>query len=73
MNFWPKDYWPSQSLDLNPLDFSIWAHVETKACKKTTQEHKCLKGCCQQSLGLHGHRLHPESLWQLQTSPDQCH
>ena len=33
MNFWPKDFWPPQSPDLNPLDFSIWWHVESKACK----------------------------------------
>ena len=24
MDFWPKEYWPPQSPDLNPLDYSIW-------------------------------------------------
>ena len=23
-NFWLKDFWPSSSPDLNPLDYSIW-------------------------------------------------
>lgn len=32
--FWPKDMWPPQSPDLNPLDYSIWATVEDSACKK---------------------------------------
>ncbi|KAF2353956.1 hypothetical protein FHG87_015290 [Trinorchestia longiramus] len=33
MNFWPKDFWPPQSPDLNPLDYSVWTHIENKACK----------------------------------------
>ncbi len=33
MNFWPKDFWPPQSPDLNPLDYSIWWQVESKACR----------------------------------------
>ncbi|QQP54792.1 Uncharacterized protein FKW44_007738 [Caligus rogercresseyi] len=33
METWPKNMWPPQSPDLNPLDFSIWWHVESKACK----------------------------------------
>ena len=33
MKFWPKDFWPPQSPDLNPPDFSVWAHVEGKTCK----------------------------------------
>jgi len=33
MSFWPKTFWPPQSPDLNPLDYSIWTHVESKACK----------------------------------------
>ena len=33
MNFWSKDFWPPQSPDLNPLDYSVWAHIENKACK----------------------------------------
>lgn len=34
MNFWPKDFWPPQSPDLNPLDYSVWWHVESRACSK---------------------------------------
>ncbi len=33
MKFWPEDFWPPQSLDLNPLDVSIWLHVESKTFK----------------------------------------
>jgi hypothetical protein len=33
-NFWPKHFWPPNSPDLNPLDFSIWAYVARKACDK---------------------------------------
>ena len=33
MHFWPKDFLPPQSPDLNPLDYSIWTHVQSKACK----------------------------------------
>lgn len=28
--FWPKDFWPPNSPDANPLDFGIWARLETK-------------------------------------------
>lgn len=33
MNVWPKDFWPPQSPDLNPLDYSVWWQVEKNACK----------------------------------------
>ena len=33
LNYWPKDMWPPSSPDLNPLDFSIWAKVQSDACK----------------------------------------
>uniref|UniRef100_A0A0K2VAB5 Tc1-like transposase DDE domain-containing protein n=1 Tax=Lepeophtheirus salmonis TaxID=72036 RepID=A0A0K2VAB5_LEPSM len=28
--FWPKNFWPSHSPELNPLDYSIWWQVESK-------------------------------------------
>jgi len=31
--FWEKSLWPSNSPDLNPLKYSVWSVVETKACK----------------------------------------
>jgi hypothetical protein len=31
--FWDKNLWPSNSPDLNPLDYSIWSVMEAKACK----------------------------------------
>jgi inhibitor of nuclear factor kappa-B kinase subunit alpha len=36
VKFWPKEVWPPSSPDLNPLDFSIWAYVQSKAC---AQQH----------------------------------
>ncbi len=30
--FWSKDMWRPSSPNLNPLDFSIWVHVDSKAC-----------------------------------------
>ena len=32
--FWPKEKWPPCSPDLNPVDFSIWSILETKAFLK---------------------------------------
>ncbi|QQP37520.1 Putative transposable element [Caligus rogercresseyi] len=43
VEFWPKDFWPSSPPDLNPLDFSIWAHIERQACKKRHNSTKALK------------------------------
>ena len=31
-NFWSKDLWPPSSPDLNPMDFSVWSMLESKAC-----------------------------------------
>jgi hypothetical protein len=32
-SFWPKEFWPPSSPDLNPLDFSVRAFVARRACK----------------------------------------
>ena len=45
MNFRKKDFWPPQSPDLNPLDYSIWWHIQNRACKvrhSNTEELKSL-------------------------------
>lgn len=34
-NYWPKEMWPPNSPDLNPLDFSIWAFVENLSNKRS--------------------------------------
>ena len=34
LNFWSKEMWPPCSPDLNPMDFSVWSILESKACKK---------------------------------------
>ena len=40
LKFWPKEVWPPSSPDLNPLDFSIWAYVQARAC---AQQHPNLE------------------------------
>ena len=32
--YWTPEMWPPSSPDLNPLDFSIWAHVQSIACAR---------------------------------------
>ena len=34
IKFWPKDVWPSNSPDLNPLDYYFWGRIVGKACQK---------------------------------------
>lgn len=34
-NFWSKEMWPPSSPDLNPLDYSIWGVMNSKACAKS--------------------------------------
>ena len=29
--FWSKEFWPSSSPDLNPMDFGVWSMLEYKA------------------------------------------
>ena len=31
MRFWDKDLWPSNSPDLNPIDYYFWSRIEAKA------------------------------------------
>ena len=35
--------WPPYSPDLNPLDYSIWGYLESKACEKPHKTIKSLK------------------------------
>ncbi|KAI6646946.1 hypothetical protein LOD99_9040 [Oopsacas minuta] len=41
--FLSKEEWPPSSPDLNPMDFSIWAILETKACAKSHNNLDSLK------------------------------
>ena len=43
VDFWDKSMWPPQSPDLNPLDFSVWWHVESKACAARHPNVEALK------------------------------
>ncbi len=41
--FWSKGIWPANSCNLNPLDFSIWNHVEKEACTTSHNNVASLK------------------------------
>ena len=41
--FWSKGVWPANSCNLNPLDYSIWDHVEGEACKNPHNSIDSLK------------------------------
>jgi transposase len=41
-DFWDKTVWPPSSPDLNPLDYSVWSVVESKACKTSHNSIKDL-------------------------------
>ena len=41
--FWDKTIWPSNSPDLNPFDYSVWAILEDKISMKTYQTVDALK------------------------------
>ena len=42
-NFWSKEMWPPSSPDLNPMDFSVWAILESEACAKAHKSVDDLK------------------------------
>ena len=41
--FWRAEMWPANSPDLNPLDYSIWNAVASKACAVPHENTKTLK------------------------------
>ena len=41
--FWPAEFWPPQSPDLNPLDYSIWSIVERDSNKTSHKNIADLK------------------------------
>ena len=42
-DFIPKDLWPPNSPDLNPLDFAVWGYIEPKACATSHPNINSLK------------------------------
>ena len=42
-DFWPKDLWPPNSPDANPLDYGIWGYIEKKVCKTPHRNVDSLK------------------------------
>ena len=43
VRFWEKDFWPSNSPDLNPLDYYFWERIEAKAFARPHNSIKTLK------------------------------
>lgn len=41
--FWPKNFWPPSSPDINPLDYGIWWQIEKKACATRSKNIENLK------------------------------
>ena len=42
-DFWPKELWPPNSPDLNPLDYGIWGYMERKACATSHPNKESLR------------------------------
>lgn len=42
-NFWPHDFWPPSSPDLNPLDFAVWGVLEHSTNKTSHPNLESLK------------------------------
>lgn len=48
-NTWGKDLWPANSPDLNPMDFSVWGILESKACATNHTTVESLKRALQKA------------------------
>ena len=46
---WSMDIWPSSSPDLNPMDFSVWSILESKACATRHTSIESLKRALQEA------------------------
>jgi hypothetical protein len=44
-----KDIWPSNSPDLNPMDYSIWSILERKVCSTRHNSLESLKEALQKA------------------------
>ena len=43
VRFWDKDFWPSDSPDLNRLNYYFWLRIEAKACARPQNTVTALK------------------------------
>ena len=43
LDFISRDEWPSNSPDLNPMNYSVWSILEEKACAKPHYNFESLK------------------------------
>ena len=47
---WLKEFWPSNSPDLNPLDYCVWGEVERVSRKKLHHTDEALKTATRESM-----------------------
>uniref|UniRef100_A0A7I5E7H4 DDE_3 domain-containing protein n=1 Tax=Haemonchus contortus TaxID=6289 RepID=A0A7I5E7H4_HAECO len=45
--FWDKDMWPSNSPDLNPMDYSVWSYLQQKVSSSPHRSLDSLKAASQ--------------------------
>uniref|UniRef100_A0A7I5EDS2 DDE_3 domain-containing protein n=1 Tax=Haemonchus contortus TaxID=6289 RepID=A0A7I5EDS2_HAECO len=45
--FWDKDMWPSNSPDLNPMDYSVWSYLQQKVSSSPHRSLDSLKAALQ--------------------------
>ena len=57
LNFWSKELWPPSSPDLNPLDYSIWAYVQDRACQHAHPNENSLKSSIRKAWAQCQHRI----------------
>ena len=50
IKFWPKDVWPSNSPDLNALDYYFWERIVGKVCLKPHNSIITLKRSIKQAI-----------------------
>ena len=41
--FWPKEIWPPNSPELDPLDYGVWANVQKVSCGRSNPNVEFLK------------------------------
>ena len=65
IKFWDKTMWPSSSPDLNPLDYSIWAFLQSKVGVSQYANLDNLKAAIRREWAGMSPGLHQEDLHQV--------
>ena len=47
---WTKEFWPLNSMDLNPLDYFVWGEVERVSNKNAHHSREVLKRTIQETM-----------------------